>query len=159
MGDILRLTGPAVRGKDAGNEIGLLGDPQAHHRFGPESTGRAAPDILAFQAPSGLIGRMLELACLRQMVSPRLGALCQIVVPAQRRHPGKRAFAVVAVENADVEVAKAGLRARQQRHGGSNQCELPRRYDDASHSISPNDRGLICADALRSRGGICLRRR
>jgi hypothetical protein len=154
--DILRTTGAAVSGKDAGNEIFLLGDPQIDHRFRAERAWRATPDILALERTSGDIGRMLEAPGRGKMIRPRLRALRQVAVPAQRRHAGERTFAVMAVEQSIVYGAEARLRAGEQGRSQRKKCNLSCRFDKPWHSASPGSGDALLPNGLRPGGRIWL---
>lgn len=68
---------------------------------------------------------MFEPSGAGKMVGPGLRAPGEIVVPAQRRHTGERPLAVVAVEEAIVEPAEAGLGAGEQGRGNREKGNFP----------------------------------
>ncbi len=117
MRHILRPAGAAVAREHAGDKILLLGDPEIDHRFGAKGARRSAPDILALERTPRHIGRMFEPSRAGQMVGPGLRTPGEIIIPAQRRHTGERPLAVVAVEEAIMESAEAGLGTGEQGRG------------------------------------------
>lgn len=156
MRDVLRPARSAVRGEDAGDEILFFGDPEIDHRFRTEGAGRPAPDILAFERATGNIRRMFEASGRRQMVSPGLCALGQLVVPAKGGDANQRAFAIVAVEEAVVEAAKPWLGSGKQRCRCCEKSELARHFDEPLHTKPLRRTGTVAPGALRQGGTIWL---
>ncbi|GGJ41874.1 hypothetical protein GCM10011393_09980 [Sphingopyxis bauzanensis] len=156
MRNILRAARAAVAGKDAGNEIFFLGDPQINHRFRAERAWCATPDILALERAPGDIGRMLEAPRRGKMICPGLRTLREIAVPAQRRHAGERTLAVMAVEQPVVDGAEARLRAGEHGRCQREKSDLSCRFAKPRHSASPRSGDALLPNGLRRGGRIWL---